>query len=63
MEIVTYVVEGNLTHEDSMGTAETLGSGSVQYMTAGSGIRHSEHNLDATKPLRFIQMRFDAGVR
>jgi redox-sensitive bicupin YhaK (pirin superfamily) len=56
MEIVTYVVEGNLTHEDSMGTSETLGSGSVQYMTAGSGIRHSEHNLDATKPLRFIQM-------
>eukprot|EP01043_Picozoa_sp_COSAG02_P043942 COSAG02_NODE_3871_length_6115_cov_13.733544_4_plen_304_part_00 len=56
MEIVTYVVEGNLTHQDSMGTAETLGGGSVQYMTAGSGVRHSEHNLDAAAPLRFIQM-------
>jgi len=56
MEIVTYVVEGNLTHQDSMGTAETLGPGSVQYMTAGSGVRHSEHNLDSSAPLRFIQM-------
>jgi len=56
MEIVTYVVEGNLTHQDSMGTAETLGSGSVQYMTAGSGVQHSEHNLDSDAPLRFIQM-------
>ena len=56
MEIVTYIVEGSLTHKDSMGTAETLGSGSVQYMTAGSGVRHSEHNLEADAPLRFIQM-------
>jgi len=56
MEIVTYIVEGNLTHKDSMGTAETLGPGSVQYMTAGRGVRHSEHNLDPAAPLRFIQM-------
>lgn len=55
MEIITYVVEGSLTHEDSMGTQETLGRGSVQFMTAGTGIRHSEHNLDAERPLRFIQ--------
>ena len=54
MEIVTYVVSGKLTHKDSMGTKETLGRGSIQFMTAGSGIRHSEENNGDT-PLRFIQ--------
>ena len=54
MEIITYVVEGELTHKDSMGTAETLGRGSVQFMTAGSGISHSEYNK-GTAPARFIQ--------
>jgi len=38
-----------------MGTRETLGRGSVQFMTAGTGVRHSEHNLDESQPLRFIQ--------
>jgi redox-sensitive bicupin YhaK (pirin superfamily) len=57
-EIVTYIVQGQLTHKDSMGTRETLGPGSVQFMTAGSGVTHSEHNLDAEHPLRFIQMWF-----
>ena len=56
MEIVTYIVEGRLTHQDSTGTSETLGRGAVQFMTAGRGVRHSERNLDASKPLRFIQM-------
>lgn len=55
MEIMTFIVEGNLTHKDSMGTKETLGRGSVQFMTAGSGIRHSEYNLEKDKPLRFVQ--------
>ena len=54
MEILTYVVHGELTHQDSMGTKETLGRGSIQFMTAGTGVRHSEHNLGDT-PLRFIQ--------
>jgi len=54
-EICTYVVDGELTHMDSMGTRETLGPGSIQFMTAGSGVQHSEHNL-GSKPLRFIQM-------
>lgn len=54
MEIVTYVVDGELTHVDSIGTKESLGRGSIQFMTAGSGIRHSEYN-DGDKPLRFIQ--------
>eukprot|EP00667_Euglena_gracilis_P015630 EG_transcript_16274 len=55
MEIVTYVVEGQLTHQDSMGQKETLGPGSVQFMTAGTGVMHSEHNL-GDLPLRFIQI-------
>ena len=53
-EIITYVVEGNLTHQDTMGNKESLGRGSIQFMTAGSGIRHSEFN-EGDKPLRFIQ--------
>ena len=56
MEIVTYIVEGSLTHQDSIGTSETLGRGAVQFMTSGSGVRHSEHNLDKSNPLRFIQI-------
>lgn len=56
MEICTYVVDGFLTHKDSMGTKETLGRGSIQFMTAGTGIRHSEFNECKDKPLRFIQM-------
>lgn len=56
MEICTYIVEGELTHQDSMGTKETLGRGSVQFMTAGRGVQHSEHNLHPSAPLRFIQI-------
>lgn len=56
MEILTYIVDGFLTHKDSMGTEETIGRGSIQFMTAGTGIRHSEHNLRPDTPLRFIQM-------
>lgn len=55
MEIITFVVDGELTHQDSMGTKETLGRGSVQFMTAGTGVNHSEHNLDKHNHLRFIQ--------
>ncbi|EGD75683.1 pirin [Salpingoeca rosetta] len=56
MEICTYVVSGKLTHKDSMGTEETLSRGSIQFMTAGTGVRHSEHNKNKHNPLRFIQM-------
>ena len=54
MEIVTYIVHGALTHQDSTGTKESLGRGSVQFMTAGTGIRHSEFN-HGDQPLRFVQ--------
>lgn len=56
MEIVTYIVEGALTHEDSTGNVERLGRGSVQFMSAGSGIRHSERNENKDGVCRFIQM-------
>lgn len=55
MEIITYVVEGELTHEDSMKNRRTLERGEVQYMSAGTGILHSEHNL-GSKPLRMLQI-------
>eukprot|EP00245_Coleochaete_scutata_P012527 TRINITY_DN4868_c0_g1_i4.p1 TRINITY_DN4868_c0_g1~~TRINITY_DN4868_c0_g1_i4.p1 ORF type:complete len:348 (+),score=43.73 TRINITY_DN4868_c0_g1_i4:141-1184(+) len=55
MEIFTYVVDGKLTHKDSMGTAETLGRGAAQYMSAGRGITHSEMN-EGSDLLRFLQI-------
>jgi redox-sensitive bicupin YhaK (pirin superfamily) len=55
MEIVSYCVDGELTHGDSMGNEETLTRGQVQYMSAGTGVIHSEYNL-GTKLLRFLQI-------
>ncbi len=49
MEIVTYVLEGALAHQDSLGNGSTLSPGELQRMTAGSGIRHSEFNPSATE--------------
>lgn len=46
MEIITYVISGTLTHKDSMGNERKLSRHGVQYMSAGTGIYHSEHNLD-----------------
>lgn len=45
MEIISYIIDGELTHGDSMGNKSTLKRGHVQYMSAGTGILHSEHNL------------------
>ncbi|MEJ2372831.1 MAG: pirin family protein [Sulfurimonas sp.] len=56
MEIVTYVIDGELTHKDSMGNEETLGRGEVQYMSAGSGVFHSEYNNHPTKEVTLLQI-------
>lgn len=55
MEIISYVVNGELTHGDSMGNRNTLSRGQVQYMSAGTGVLHSEHNL-GEDVLRFLQI-------
>lgn len=55
MEIISYVVDGELTHGDSMGNKNTLSRGHVQYMSAGTGVLHSEHNL-GDETLRFLQI-------
>jgi redox-sensitive bicupin YhaK (pirin superfamily) len=51
MEIITYVREGAITHQDSMGNQGKTGAGDVQVMSAGTGVRHAEYNLesDATR--------------
>lgn len=55
MEIISYVIDGEITHKDSMGNSESLGRGEVQYMSAGDGITHSEYNR-ADKDLRLLQL-------
>tara|TARA_B100000676_G_C18007087_1_gene804417 strand:- start:22 stop:807 length:786 start_codon:yes stop_codon:yes gene_type:complete len=55
IEIVTYIIHGGLTHKDSIGNEETLGRGSIQFMTAGTGVMHSEHNKQLDQDLRLIQ--------
>lgn len=55
MEIVTWVVEGELTHRDSTGHATVVRSGDLQRLSAGRGVRHVERN-DGDTPLRFVQM-------
>lgn len=56
MEIITWVLEGQLRHGDSLGNSEVLGPGELQYMSAGSGIRHSEYNASATDPVHLLQI-------
>jgi quercetin 2,3-dioxygenase len=56
MEIVTYILEGELAHKDSMGNHGVVGPGGVQFMSAGTGVRHSEFNNSADRPLHLVQM-------
>ena len=56
MEIVTYVLEGALQHRDSMGNGSVIRPGEVQYMSAGTGVLHSECNASPSEPLHLLQM-------
>lgn len=65
MEIVTYVRKGAVTHEDSLGNRGRTGAGDVQVMSAGTGIRHAEYNLEdeATTLFQIWILPAEGGVR
>ena len=56
MEILTYVLEGAVKHEDSTGASETLVPGELQHMSAGTGVRHSEINPSDSETLHLLQI-------
>src|SRR5918994_4071537 len=56
MEIITYILEGALQHEDSMGNGSVIRPGDVQRMTAGTGVRHSEKNASDKERVHLLQI-------
>ncbi len=56
MEIITYILEGALQHEDSMGNGSVIRPGDVQRMTAGTGVRHSEQNASDKERVHLLQI-------
>ena len=56
MEIITYILEGGLAHQDSMGNGSIIKPGEVQRMTAGTGVAHSEANPSADEAVHLLQI-------
>ena len=56
MEIISYILKGNLSHRDNMGEEHTIGPNEIQAMSAGNGIVHSEYNESGSEPIRMMQI-------